>query len=379
MKGHKIGKKFVSAILKVSSYSLLFVVVAVGSYYVTTFFYQEKAAITLGGSNQTRKEIKEATLDQVATNVIFAVNQETAAIEHIVLEVFNSTTKNFDFVTIPVSTQFTMDQELYTKLLEVNSNIPQIVTLSDITLYFDQTEAYEYASIILEEVLGSRISFYTAMITSDFEEYFDVSDGKAENTSICKVKEQILQQMDAFQTEEEVLEALTAYYKKVQSNLSLSRRQSYIKYYLSGNYDYVYYHLVAGEEQNGVYEIATEEAAEQISSLISNEVMYSTEQTEIEENIEAQAEATKQCTIHILNASQIPGLAAKYESQLKTEGYQITYIGNYSSEVLENTRIIVREEGIGGELVSYFQGARLEVDPTQSQSDITIILGTKDA
>lgn len=379
MKGHKIGKKFVSAILKVSSYSLLFVVVAVGSYYVTTSLYQEKAVITLGGSNQTRKEIKEATLDQVATNVIFAVNQETAVIEHIVLEVFNSTTKNFDFVTIPVSAQLTMDQELYTELLEVNSNIPQILTLSDITQYFDQTEAYEYASIILEEVLGSKISFYTAMITSDFEEYFDVGNGKTEITSICKVKEEVLQQMDAFQSEEEVLEALTAYYKKVQSNLSLSRRQSYIKYYLSGNYDYVYYHLVAGESQNGVYEIATEAAAEQISSLINNEVMYSNEQTEIEVNIEEQAEATKQRTIHILNASQISGLAARYESQLKTEGYQITYIGNYSGEVLETTRIIVREEGIGGELLSYFHDAELEVDPTQTQSDITIILGTKDA
>ena len=379
MNGHKIWMKFISTFVRVFTYLFIFIVVGMGSYRLTMAYYKETKQNTTSYVQQSNEVISEAKLDQVATNAIFAVNKETAEVEHIVLEIFNCNTKNLDFITIPVSIQYTMDQELYAKMGEASSDIPQIIKLSDITLYFDQAVAYEYGVLLLEEILDSDISFYTAMITEDFAEYFEEKKEQGKKSGICQVREDVLDAIEGLSTEEEFLDVLSTHYTKIQSNLTLQKRQNYIKYYLNANYDYVHYHLLAGVDEAGGTGVVTKEASEQLAQIVGNAEVYRQEQDEKSSDTATQSVQQKTNSIQILNASMVQGLAASYQNRLEADGYKVDSIGNYTGTTSEVTRIVVREEGIGEELLSYFNGATMEVGTIEGESDIVIILGTKDA
>lgn len=376
MSGHRIWIKFVSACLRLFVYLVIFGAVGICSYQLTVTHYSETKEYVSEGKQNTNQIIAEATVDQVAVNAIFAVNQETAIIEHIVLEVFNSTTKNLDFITVPVSIQYTMGQELYARLGQVSNDVPQIITLSEIGLYFDQAEAYEYGVLILEELLDRHISFYTAMITEDYEQFF-VEASESEGT-ISKVKENVLQEMNALTTDQEFLEVLTDYYKRIQSNLTLEKRSSYITYYLNTNYDYVHYHIVEGMDRES-NQIDTTAAANGLQQIVENSATYREAQTDRlfeEEELEV---TPAEYTIQIQNASMVQGLAARYQERLEEAGYHISEIGNYNGNLAEVTRILVPEESIGNELAAYFKNAVIECQETLGDSEVVIILGRQDA
>ena len=57
----------------------------------------------------------------------------------------------------------------------------------------------------------------------------------------------------------------------------------------------------------------------------------------------------------------------------------MTGIGNYTDEILTDTRILVREDETGYDLLSYFQNASIETAELPEGIDIEIILGTADA
>ena len=79
--------------------------------------------------------------------------------------------------------------------------------------------------------------------------------------------------------------------------------------------------------------------------------------------------------IAILNGAGVAGLAARASETLTEYGYTIVSIGNYTGQAQYATRILVREEGIGRDLASFFPDSTIEIDRTIS-ADIMIILGT---
>lgn len=83
--------------------------------------------------------------------------------------------------------------------------------------------------------------------------------------------------------------------------------------------------------------------------------------------------------IEILNSTDVAGVAAKWQGTLQSAGFTVDTIGNYETETLTSTRIIVSEEGMGQDLVSYFQNASVEVGTISSGAEIQIIVGTEDA
>jgi hypothetical protein len=54
-------------------------------------------------------------------------------------------------------------------------------------------------------------------------------------------------------------------------------------------------------------------------------------------------------------------------------------VGDYSQEVLTQTRIIVSKKRMGNDLTSYFKNPEIVVGEVESGYDIEIILGTVDA
>lgn len=71
--------------------------------------------------------------------------------------------------------------------------------------------------------------------------------------------------------------------------------------------------------------------------------------------------------ILVLNSTSTSGLAGSWASKLSSAGFSNVAVGNYSASSEATTKIYVAEEGMGGDLVSYFSG------------DATIVVGTVDA
>ena len=80
--------------------------------------------------------------------------------------------------------------------------------------------------------------------------------------------------------------------------------------------------------------------------------------------------------IAVLNGTQIGGVARTVADTLHMNGYQIVYVGLYRGAQENRTRINVREEGMGEDLVDYFENAVVMVNSRISDDfDIKIIVG----
>ncbi|MCM1494649.1 MAG: LytR C-terminal domain-containing protein [Bacteroides sp.] len=84
-------------------------------------------------------------------------------------------------------------------------------------------------------------------------------------------------------------------------------------------------------------------------------------------------------TIEVLNSTDTAGVAAGWQEKLNAAGFNVTQIGNYETETLTGTRIIVTQEGMGQDLVGQFRNATVEVGTISSGVEIQIIIGTDDA
>ena len=88
---------------------------------------------------------------------------------------------------------------------------------------------------------------------------------------------------------------------------------------------------------------------------------------------------SKGLTIQIANGGSVAGLAARFTERLENDGYTLAEPTNDTGEQRKYTRIQVKTEGTGQDLVSYFKDARVEVAPSAvGSADIRIVLGTEE-
>ena len=78
-----------------------------------------------------------------------------------------------------------------------------------------------------------------------------------------------------------------------------------------------------------------------------------------------------------INGGEIMGLAGRARDTLEDEGFTISKVSTYKGDQTEYTRIIVKEEGQGQDLLPYFDNAVIIVDDLLlgGNDDILIILG----
>ena len=90
---------------------------------------------------------------------------------------------------------------------------------------------------------------------------------------------------------------------------------------------------------------------------------------------------SKPLTIEVCNGGNVAGLAGRFTETLEADGYTLTEPTNYTGTQSAQTRIQVKSEGVGEDLVSYFTDAKIEVAPEEvpAGADIRIILGTKES
>jgi hypothetical protein len=88
------------------------------------------------------------------------------------------------------------------------------------------------------------------------------------------------------------------------------------------------------------------------------------------------SKSSKDAKIQVLNGAQLAGIASKYQEKLETDGYNVENIGNYTGTYKPYTRILVKEQGLGEDLASYFSDPIITVENNMTDRfDIVIIIG----
>lgn len=374
MKNKSLFWTFLNGFLK--SILVIGIVIAIGviSYKVTLSYYQVNDNLSENEiANSIIDIVSDAKVDKISKNLIFQVEKEKKEIKHIVLEIFNTTTYNLDYITIPAQTKYTISETLYQKLCVVNPEVPQIIQLSELGKYFSEKSMYAYGSLIIGDLLSTDISYYTIFNIEDYQQIFEtIKDNKVE-----RFREEFIRELSTLNDSKLLKEYINDLYKKIDSNLSLKNKLKYLNSYLKVNVDFIYFHHIFGKDSDSNFIVDTESTTQLISELIEN-LSYQQSQTEIETIAKKQMISSKGLNIQILNSSKISGLASAYKEKLSLEGFTVTKVGNYEGDSLTNTHIIIKEKGRGNDLLEFFHEAIIEIGEVPDGVDIQIILGTAD-
>ena len=145
----------------------------------------------------------------------------------------------------------------------------------------------------------------------------------------------------------------------------------------------------------------TEYTEDELHAMLEEENANDTEGTTTEEATTEEAtteEATTEVekipstdkNILILNSTSVSGLASSWRSKINGAGFANTAIGNYNSGAETQTKIYVSQEGMGEDLLMYFDNATIVVGTLEasqyviksgsmSSVDIFIVIGSNDS
>lgn len=424
MKKKNVAKMFFTSLLK----SLICIVVVLGvgfiSYKISYSILSKDGGVVKTDGNSLEDIKAEATTDDISRNLIY-VSDEKNKITHLMLEICNKKTNNMDYVTIPVKADYTIPSVMYRKLCQVNQEIPQVIRLSSLKKYFSsEDDAYGYGVLIFEKMLGTDISYYTAIDQETYNSQYveqkvkvafktksDINntpgpDGTTpvSNTTI-KTKLNISVLSDSYKNqlrdlggdEEKIADYIKDQYERVTSNLTQYNKIGYVETYQKLDVNLYHFWGIPCTYADKVYSIDSKAAKKALKTLIDNEVTYteaqdlttvnkistsgaSTSESDTKtDNGDDNKNSSKDLKIRVLNGSQIAGLASSTKQKLEEKGYQVPDVGNYTKETLTTTRIVVSKEGQGEDLVEYFDNPELTVGDVADGYDIEIILGTRDA
>lgn len=363
---------FIRVFLKSVIGIAIFFVLGFSSYKITMWYYDNVGEIKVDEESFS-KYISDIDADGVAEdvskNMILVVDEETGRITKVLVEIVNQNTGNIDYITIPNNLEFTMSYDLYKKLATANPDVPQIICIKKIHNYFSGESLYQCAQLLFEDVMDISFSYYTVIPNDVYKDMFKTDKA----TGAQKWKTSFEEEMTALHTKEDYETFFDKYYEKVTSNLSREKKDVYIDTYLEGVPDQVAFSVVSGESCDDVFVLSVEETNYLINKILENDSYTDKNQPAAEK-----AASSVGLVIEILNSTGINGLASSFQEKLVEQGMNVISIGNYSDSMLEHTKIIVKEEGYGEDLLQYFNDATIEVGELGNGIDIRIILGTND-
>lgn len=371
-KNRTLKDKFIRVFLKSVIAMAVFFVLSFVSYKVTMWYYENMEVIEVDETKLSKyiSGIDEnGVAEEVSKNMILATDEENGRITKIIVEIVNQNTGNIDYITVPNNLQFTMSYDLYKKLATANPDIPQIVCIKKIHKYFSGESLYQCAQLLLEDVMDISFSYYTVISNDVFKEMFKGD----KSTGAQKWKNSFKEEMTKLDTKEDYEVFFDKYYEKVTSNLDREKKDVYIDAYLEGVPEQVVFSVVSGERCDDVFVLSVEETNYLINRILENDAYTAENQPPTNK-----AASSMGLGIEILNSTGINGLASSFQEKLVEQGMNVISIGNYSDSMLEQTKIIVKEEGIGEDLLQYFKDATIEVGELSNDVDIRIILGTSD-
>lgn len=215
----------------------------------------------LDGSSMDSKVIAtDILLDRQVCNLIYSVNTKSYEIDSVVLEFFDSDSGKMDYVTVPSNTKLVISGELFKKLTQYGYGLKdKVLSLKKLIEVFGTENAYQFGQMVLEDVLGIKISYYTVFSNNVIVKYFVKTPSTFYLAVDKKVKEFDYDMYKLSETyitktnrvENDITALINQGYKDLRSNFSLSNKLSYLQGYKKAQIELIYYwHVVGKEEYN---------------------------------------------------------------------------------------------------------------------------------
>lgn len=367
--GKKVFKIFLIGFIKAFLVIACMLACAVGGFFATRYYYAQQNVSSVGKASA-------ASRDDVAKNLIYVWNEEKEKISYCVLETLNSENSDLSYITIPVNGQITLSSELYQKLYKISTEVPQVVRISELHSYFDtEDESYGYGIVILEDYFDIDISYYTVIAKDDFAERFETGKVKSGKGKVDGqvLKDNYLAEMSAYTDEKSMSDYLKEFCNQTKSNLSTKDKQSYAEAYTQVKQDQIKYFALPTtvEGSNRIFDL------DKAGDIFDQCNIDGSALTDDGDTAGDSISGPTLKNIIILNSTGVSGIAAQWSETFSAQGYEVLDIGNYEP-VLEQTRIVVNEEGQGEEFLDYFNDAEIKVGQVSEGAEAQIIIGTSD-
>lgn len=374
MNKQSVARIILRTFFKTIGIIVLFVGVGVLSYYLTMLYFDQTTRIER--SSQYTHVINVNTGNE-SSNLIYSFDSKTKKVEAMVLELFDETTKNLVYITIPANTQISISANTYTELMQVSQQLPQLVTMSDINTYFSGDVAYEYGIKILQEELKADIGYFTAMTSEQFNKYFEK---KSKKSTAYLPSQTLLDSAAKCKSKGDMNDFIEDMWDNLISGITLSQKQSYSSALIQVNRDYIRTYTAYGEKSGDVFLLNRRKNKKLINGIWEAEAYTSPQSSKgASSGKSASGSSSDGHPIRILNGSNINGLAAKYQEKLKADGFNVIDVDNYHGGEMKNTKIYVRKKNWGKDLLKYFKAATIETSADIAVgADIEIILGVQD-
>lgn len=375
MRKQSAASIFLRNFLKTIGIIALFVAVGVLSYYLTMLYYQQTARTE---RSTAYTHVITVNTGNESSNLIYCYNKDTNKVEAMVLELFDETTKNLDYITIPANTQISISGKSYADMMKVSQKLPQLATMSDINEYFSGDVAYEYGILILQEELKADIGYFTALPSDLFEKYFEK---KSEKDPVYLPSKTLLDSAAKCKSEGDMDDFIEDMWDDLISDATLSQKQNYSAALTKVNREYIRAHGVYGEKSGDVFLLDKSKNRKMINAVWESEA-YTSPQTVVKGSLSSgktSSVSSAKRSIQVTNGSGINGLASAYQQKLQADGYNVVGVGNYVGNKLKNTKIYVKKKKWGRDLLKYFKNATIQTaDTLTNGADIEIVLGTED-
>lgn len=372
---------FLYMFLRTMGVMLLMLLVGFSSYYITINYYRAHETPVDDNVKEVILDIvSDAKVSDISKNLLCITNKAGNDIQYMILEIFNTKTSRLDYITLPVDEDITLPNDLYQRLYAANAEVPQVLKLSKLYKYFENSTVYEYAEVIVGELLNTEISFYTVMPQKLFKDIFNKKKGLSDGstTKILSYKKSFWKICKGLTGKDIISSYIEQMYDGgMASNLSVNNRKKYADDYKNLQKKNIRFYPAFVKKTDTNHFFDTEKTAEMLTEILEDSDRYYLKWKSNADKVNSEPSYDK--NIYIANGARISGLASSYQEILVNAGYTITGIGNYEEDILEDTKILVRKKGYGYDLLSYFKNASIEKAELSEGIDIEIILGTSDA
>lgn len=377
---------------------------------------------------QTRTEKNDRKINVA----LFGVDEDGYRTDVIIAASFDTVTKRISLVSVPRDTKVTMFPAMLADMRARGRDnyIPYQLgeegccKINEIHAFAGDGYRNEYSIWMLEELLDVDFDYYVNVNIEGFKSIVDavggveftveqdlkyddpaadlhinisagtqVFDGEKAEGLVRFRKGYAQQDLTRIKVQQDFLKALMkkvlntetlvsnlpalikTFFKYVETDLTLTDALKYLKY-LDGISVENVYNATIPTSGNSYLTVD-----EEVTRKLIEEVFYDVEEEqEAEDNGEEVIKDSKGYVIEVANGGDTNGLAGKKQEYLNNLGYNAKYISTYNGERTDETRIYVREEGVGEDLKELFD-ATLIVDETGSMlekgTDIKIVLGLK--
>ena len=164
---------------------------------------------------------------------------------------------------------------------------------------------------------------------------------------------------------------LTTVMKYLKTDIGITEALKYLKYIDEAKESSITMETLPGVGEP-VYYVLDDEGVEEVADKVFRNII-----PESEEEVTEIPYESKNLKIEISNGGNTNGLAGEKKDMLEKIGYNVSAVSTYNGEKTNNTRIIVKQEGVAQDLIQYFTNAEIIVDDSLigNEYDIKIILG----